>query len=81
MKRNTSITVGEHFDAFIQNQVETGRYSSTSEVVRAGLRLLELEEEKLKVLRQALTEGEQSGFVENFDPSAFKKTLQRSVVS
>ena len=81
MKRNTSITVGEHFDVFIQDQLQAGRYSSTSEVVRAGLRLLEYEEEKLKVLRQALIEGEQSGFVENFDPQEFKNSLKRGPVS
>ncbi|MGA0558134.1 type II toxin-antitoxin system ParD family antitoxin [Larkinella sp. VNQ87] len=65
MKWNASVTIGEHFAAFVESQVETGRYSSTSEVVRAGLRLLEQEEEKLKVLRHALQEGEQSGFVES----------------
>lgn len=81
MKRNTSITVGEHFDSFIQKQIETGRYSSTSEVVRAGLRLLEQEEEKLKALRQALIEGERSGFVESFDPHEFKNALKRTRIS
>lgn len=81
MKRNTSITVGSHFDAFIQSQVEAGRYESKSEVVRAGLRLLEQEEEKLKALRQALADGEQSGFVENFDPQQFKNDLKRRLVS
>jgi len=77
MKRNTSITVGSHFESFIQNQIEHGRYASTSEVVRAGLRLLEQEEEKLMVLRQALIEGEKSGFVENFDPQDFKVRLKQ----
>lgn len=81
MKRNTSITVGGHFDAFIQSQIETGRYTSTSEVVRAALRLLEREEEKLKLLRQALIDGEQSGFVENFDPQEFKKSLKQGLAS
>jgi antitoxin ParD1/3/4 len=81
MKHNTSIAVGTHFDSFIQNQVDTGRYASKSEVIRAGLRLLEQEEEKLKMLRQALVEGEQSGFVENFDPQQFKSTLKRGFVS
>lgn len=77
MKRNTSVTVGSHFESFIQNQIERGRYASTSEVVRAGLRLLEQEEEKLMVLRQALIEGEKSGFVENFDPQDFKARLKQ----
>lgn len=81
MKHNTSIAVGTHFDTFMQNQLETGRYASKSEIVRAGLRLLEQEEEKLKMLRYALSEGEQSGFVENFDPQTFKNTLKRRLVS
>jgi antitoxin ParD1/3/4 len=79
MSKNTSISIGQHFDSFIQNQISTGRYASTSEVVRAGLRLLEQEEEKLKLLRQALVDGEQSGWVENFDADKFKAGLKRAV--
>lgn len=75
MGKNTSISIGPHFDSFIQSQIETGRYASTSEVVRAALRLLEQEDEKLKVLRQALIEGEKSGWVENFDPLKFQAKL------
>ncbi|CAG5068153.1 Antitoxin ParD1 [Dyadobacter sp. CECT 9623] len=78
MGKNTSISIGQHFDSFIQNQIDTGRYSSTSEVVRAGLRLLEEEEQKLKLLRQALIDGEESGWVENFDPSEFLAKLKSS---
>lgn len=81
MKHNTSVAIGTHFDGFIQNQVDTGRYASKSEVIRAGLRLLEQEEEKLKTLRQALAEGEQSGFVENFNPQEFKNSLKHRLVS
>lgn len=76
MSKNTSISIGSHFDSFIQNQIETGRYASTSEVIRAGLRLLEQEEEKLKALKQALIDGEQSGFVEDFDPQGFQAKLR-----
>ena len=64
MARNTSITLGDHFDDFIARQVCEGRFGSASEVVRAGLRLLEENEAKLRLLRDALREGEQSGFVE-----------------
>jgi len=64
MARNTSITLGEHFDNFITRQVGDGRFGSASEVVRAGLRLLEENETKLELLRKALHEGEQSGFVD-----------------
>ena len=63
MSKNTSITLGEHFDAFIGEQLKGGRYASTSEVVRAGLRLLEEEEAKLSTLRKLLDEGENSDFV------------------
>jgi len=61
MAKNTSMTLGDHFDGFIARQIEIGRYSSASEVVRAGLRVLEDKESKLDVLRQMLTDGEQSG--------------------
>jgi antitoxin ParD1/3/4 len=64
MPKNTSITLGEHFDGFIAQQIAEGRYASASEVVRAGLRLLEENEHKLAVLRNLLEEGEQSGAAE-----------------
>lgn len=61
MARNTSITLGDHFGDFIDERVAAGRYGSASEVVRAGLRILEVEEQKLEALRMALIEGEESG--------------------
>jgi len=64
MQKNTSVTLGKHFDAFITQQIKNGRFSSASEAVRAGLRLLEEKEIKLAALRQALEEGESSGFGE-----------------
>ncbi|MFL0809427.1 MAG: type II toxin-antitoxin system ParD family antitoxin [Agarilytica sp.] len=64
MAKNTSMTLGEHFDGFIAHQIETGRYSSASEVIRAGLRALEDSESKLSALRQMLTDGEESGTAE-----------------
>ena len=62
MAKNTSITLGNHFDEFIAEKVKAGRYGSTSEVVRAGLRLLESSETKIETLRLMLEEGEKSGF-------------------
>jgi antitoxin ParD1/3/4 len=64
MARNTSITLGEHFDGFITGQIKSGRFGSASEVVRAGLRLLENTETKLETLRSMLKEGEQSGIAD-----------------
>jgi antitoxin ParD1/3/4 len=61
MAKNTSITLGDHFDGFISDQIQSGRYGSASEAVRAGLRILEDKDSKLNVLRQMLTDGEESG--------------------
>ena len=57
--KNTSISLGNHFDQFISSQVSTGRYKNVSEVVRAGLRLLEDEESKIVALKAAIATGSQ----------------------
>ncbi|MDP3551173.1 MAG: type II toxin-antitoxin system ParD family antitoxin [Novosphingobium sp.] len=75
MPRNTSVTIGEHFSDFIASQVSTGRYGSASDVVRAGLRLLEDHETKFKALQDALIEGEKSGMAEPFDFEEFLSEL------
>ncbi len=68
MGKNTSISLGDHFEDFIKNEVKSGRYGSVSEVIRSALRLLEREEKKENALIKALETGEKSGFVEDFDP-------------
>lgn len=72
MPRNTSVTLGEHFNSFISEQVKAGRYGSTSDVVRAGLRLLEEHEAKVRALQEALIAGEESGEPQPFDFEALK---------
>ncbi len=64
MPKNTSMTLGEHFDRFIASQINEGRFASASEVVRAALRMFEDNERKIAVLRKLLEEGEQSGTAE-----------------
>ena len=77
MGKNSSISLGNHFEDFIREEVKSGRYGSVSEVIRTALRLLEREEIKEKELIKALEVGENSGFVENFDPKQQKKELHR----
>lgn len=67
--KNTSITLGEPLSAFIAQQIASGRYGNASEVVRAGLRLLEERENKLELLRAALEEGRRSPLASSFSLS------------
>jgi antitoxin ParD1/3/4 len=74
--KNTSISLGNYFDQFVQTQVSVGRYKNVSEVIRAGLRLLEDEESKVIALREAIRKGKESGIVQNFDPVQNLKNLK-----
>ncbi|HDM8174524.1 TPA: type II toxin-antitoxin system ParD family antitoxin [Vibrio harveyi] len=78
MAKNTSITLGDHFDGFISNQIQSGRYGSASEVIRSALRLLETQETKMNTLRQLLVEGEESG-VAGYDLDTFINELDSEV--
>jgi len=73
MPRNTSISLGNHFSDFVAGRLQSGRYQNASDVVRAGLRLLEEHEAKVEALRSALAAGEQSGPATAFDIDAFIK--------
>jgi antitoxin ParD1/3/4 len=74
MAKNTSISLGAHFEEFIAQQLQSGRYGSASEVVRTGLRLLEDVEARRQQLRALLAEGEQSGFA-NYNYNALMDEL------
>lgn len=68
MGRNTSISLGDHFEEFVDSKVSSGRFSNASEVIRAGLRLLEEEETRVMALKKAVSEGIDSGLARTFDP-------------
>jgi antitoxin ParD1/3/4 len=78
MGRNTSISLGDHFERFVDKRVSTGRFKNASEVIRAGLRLLEEEENKIAVLKSALVEGIDSGTARKFDPEKHLSKLKAS---
>ncbi|MBT4837659.1 MAG: type II toxin-antitoxin system ParD family antitoxin [Methylococcales bacterium] len=78
MAKNTSVTLGEHFDCFIAGQVESGRFGSASEVMRAALRMLENTETKLQTLRNALDDGEKSG-ISDYEYDAFMTELDSEI--
>lgn len=77
MAQNTSISLDDHFSGFLAREVASGRYRSASEVVRAGLRLLEDQEAQMAALRNALAAGEESGDAEPFDFDAFVAMKKR----
>ncbi len=74
--KNTSISLGSYFDQFVSSQVSAGRYKNVSEVIRAGLRLLEDEESKILALKTAIQEGIDSGIAHDFDPKKHLKELK-----
>lgn len=76
MGKNTSISLGNHFETFIESSISNGRFGNASEVVRAGLRLLEEEENRVITLRKAIQEGIDSGRNENFNSEDFLKDLK-----
>lgn len=76
MSRNTSISLGNYFDRFVQSRLTTGRFKNASEVIRAGLRLLEEEENMIIALKDAIQEGVESGIAINFNSEVHLKELK-----
>ncbi len=77
MSRNTSVTLGDHFEEFVNDSISAGRYQTVSEVVRAGLRKLEDDERKLDALRAKLAAGERSAKVKNFSSERFLEKMHK----
>ena len=76
MGRNTSVSLGNYFENFVDSRVSEGRFKNASEVIRAGLRLLEEEESKIVALKKAINEGIESGIANDFDPKKHLETLK-----
>ncbi len=76
MGRNTSISLGNYFESFVKSRITEGRYKNASEVIRAGLRLLEERENKVQALKNAIQEGIDSGINEDFDADEFLNELK-----
>ncbi|NEN24964.1 type II toxin-antitoxin system ParD family antitoxin [Cryomorpha ignava] len=79
MAKNTSIVLGNHFDSFIQSEIQSGRYNSISEVIRSGLRMFEDEKSKITAINKALEDGEESGEPRTFDNEKFKMKLRKKL--
>jgi len=76
MGRNTSVSLGDHFEGFVDDKISTGRFKNASEVIRAGLRLLEEEESKIVALKKAIEEGFDSGLAKNFNAGKHLEKLK-----
>ncbi|MDR0907780.1 MAG: type II toxin-antitoxin system ParD family antitoxin [Rikenellaceae bacterium] len=74
--RNTSVSLGNYFEQFVENKIAQGRYKNASEVIRSGLRLLEEEENRIAALKSALQEGLDSGIATEFNPTAHLQSLK-----
>lgn len=76
MGRNTSVSLGDYFENFVDGRISEGRFKNASEVIRAGLRMLEEEENKITALKKAINEGIESGIAKNFNPKQHLESLK-----
>ncbi|MEP6684304.1 MAG: type II toxin-antitoxin system ParD family antitoxin [Parafilimonas sp.] len=78
MAKNTSVSLGDYFENFVETKITQGRYNNASEVIRAGLRLLEEEDKAISSLKKAINEGLNSGVAKNFNAKNHLKNLKNS---
>lgn len=76
MGKNTSVSLGDHFEEFVETKISQGRYKNASEVIRAGLRMLEDEETQLAILKKEIQAGINSGIAHKFDPEKHLRSLK-----
>ena len=81
MGRNTSVSLGNYFENFVDGRISEGRYKNASEVIRAGLRLLEEEENKIHILKKAIQDGIDSGIAKDFNPQKHLKSLKAKKIN
>lgn len=74
--KTTSVALGDYFENFVSTTIQSGRYNNASEMIRAGLRLLEENEKRLQNLKIAISEGENSGIATDFDANSHLKELK-----
>ena len=78
MARTVTVSLGSHYEDFIQSSIARGKYNNVSEVIRAALRHLEEDEDRLNALCSAIDEGDASPDVLDFDEEAFIRELRES---
>ena len=80
MSKNTSVSLGNYFESFVHESVSEGRFKNASEVIRAGLRLLEEEEHKVIALKNAIQIGIDSGIAKTYYELQVSGVLSRQIL-